>query len=126
MIENDIATRDFMQDILSDEGHEVHCCAWAGATVEIVARAQPQIVIVDLNPIDPDSAVAFLKQFRQHHDTQQASVLISCTSTHLLNRLHDQLQRLECATMLKPFELDDFLNHVDTLCADPQTRCATA
>jgi hypothetical protein len=40
--------------------------------------------------------------------------------------LHDQLQRLECATMLKPFELDDFLNHVDTLCADPQTRCATA
>lgn len=126
VIENDAATRQFMQDILSEEGHVVYCCGWRTATVEQIARMQAHVIIVDLNPIEPDNVVMFLMRLRQHPAIPHARMLVTSTSSHLLNSLREPLDHLGCDIMLKPFELEDFLRHVTTLCADPRTRSAAA
>jgi CheY-like chemotaxis protein len=125
VIENDIATRDFMLDILSDEGYTVYGCAWAGATIEAVAEVQPQLAIVDLSPVEPDSVISFLTRLRQHHATHHIRVLVGCTSTHLLNHLEAPLQHLGCQIMLKPFDLEAFLHYVTMLCTDA-LNCSAA
>ena len=119
VIENDAATRQFMQDILSDEGYVVQGCAWKAATIEAIVQAQARLLVVDLNPLEPDTILLFLMRLRQQRGLSHARMLVTSTSSHLLSRLSEPLQHLACETMLKPFELEDFLSQVTTLCADP-------
>ncbi len=126
VIENDGATRQFMQDILSEEGYAVHCCAWPSATVEAVVQMGARLVIVDMNLIEPDNVVLFLARLRQHHAIHNARLLVTSTSSHLLSSLSEPLNHLACETLLKPFELEAFLGHITNLCADYPSSATAA
>jgi DNA-binding response OmpR family regulator len=101
--------RSVMLEALSDEGYRVLCCPTDHKTIESIQRTRPDLVILELHPIAPYQTLLLLNWLRRRDRTHAIPVLISSTDEHLLDDLAAPLDQLNCATLSKPFDLDQLL-----------------
>jgi DNA-binding response OmpR family regulator len=111
LVKDDCADiRTMMADVLAEEGYAVRCVN--RLTPETVRREQADLVIVDLSVGNPDTTLLLLGQLRRDKATHNLPILISCTDPRLLDELAGPLRHLNCATLLKPFDIEQLLAYV--------------
>jgi CheY-like chemotaxis protein len=110
----DIST--LMEELLLGEGYTVGRGDEASATVEMVARTQPDLLMIDLHRAYPDDTLGFLDHLRQNPATSAIGMLVGSTDAPLLRQLGPRLRGLDCATLLMPFDIDELVTCVDRAC----------
>lgn len=113
VIEDDLAIRDLLVDVLTDEGYRVRAAGDGEEALELLERWQPSLIILDRLMPRMDGAA-----FRT---AQQARPTLATIPTILLSATRDlpaQAVALDAtATMPKPFNLDELLALIARLLA---------
>jgi CheY-like chemotaxis protein len=109
LTDRDIDVSVMMEEVLLGEGYAVRRCSGAPDTIDVVEAALPDMVIVDLLRGGAGETIAFLERLRLCPVTRDVAALATSTDARLLRDLSEPLRELGCDTLIKPFELDDFL-----------------
>lgn len=108
-LDEDSATLDLFDDILSTEGYSLQRCGIHALKVCTIQAMQPEFLILELHPRFPDILIAFLHQLRAGRRTNRLPVIVTCTDDRLLDLYAQRLGHLGCLSITKPFALDQFL-----------------
>jgi CheY-like chemotaxis protein len=111
-----------MEEALIGEGYIVRRCRWPDVSVETVAQARPDMLIVALPCRDATATLRLLTRLRDCPGTRDIAVLVTSTDARVLRDLAAPLRHLCCVTQLEPFDLDDFLDRVARMTA-PRASC---
>jgi CheY-like chemotaxis protein len=123
IVDDDMPFLELMDDLLRDAGFRTIGCATTSDALATVARARPDLVILDLWMETRDAGWQLLDRLRRDPGTAAVPVLI-CSADH--EGLSEHAERLSAdgyTALAKPFDLEDLLAAVSTLLA---TRCAHA
>jgi DNA-binding response OmpR family regulator len=104
--------RDMLAEVLSDEGFAVISYPAEQVTPEAIMNEAPNLVILELRRRDADVTLLLLNQLRRQQTTKAIAILITSTDPALLDMLAALLIHLECATLIKPFALEELLECV--------------
>ena len=110
--DSSLAIRTLISDVLTDEHYTVFCCQQQWATVDAIERLRPDLLILELHHVNLAAIFLLLHQLRQRSTTQAIPMLAISTDAPLLNRLAHPLGQFNCATLGKPFDLDQLLASV--------------
>jgi DNA-binding response OmpR family regulator len=108
--DSDAVVAACIAEVLSAEGYTVYCHS-GGLTAEAVEQARPDLVIVEQWHGQPDVA-PLLDQLRRRSATRSMAVIVSSTDPWILLDLEESLHKYGCATLLKPFALDQLFDLV--------------
>jgi DNA-binding response OmpR family regulator len=101
-----------MQYLLVDEGYDVEIMhATDGAQLRIV-ELKPDLLILDMIISEPDDGWQLLQIIKLDPRTSKIPVIICSATVKLLSDNKEQLDKLGCYIMPKPFDLDDLVNMV--------------
>lgn len=109
-VDHDRAILDLIEEMLLSEGYDVQSYLENSVDVERIQQARPDLVIIDLRRMDANITLLLLKRLRRHPATSAVPVIVSSTDRHLLCELDVPLRHLGCLTIVKPFEIDEFLD----------------
>src|SRR5262245_48643733 len=115
VIDYDLGILEFMREALLSEGYEVVTCEEPVATFGYIQYVQPDLVILDLLMINSPETLLLLEQLRNDSLIKAIPVLITSTDEHLLQALAEPLHRMCCTSLMKPFSLELFFDHVSHL-----------
>jgi two-component system, OmpR family, response regulator len=114
VVEDDAASLDLMRDILEAEaGCAVAPCRDASAACDVVRRARPDLVILDLLFAGQELGWTVLEQFRGDPATAAIPVLVCSAFGRTLREHRERLDRHGVRGLAKPFELDQLLEAVE-------------
>jgi DNA-binding NtrC family response regulator len=123
VVDDDPAIRFVMSEALADEGYPV--ATWDGTEdpLAFVTRVEPAVTILDLHLTGWSSGWSVIRAL---HAVQQmhglGTAVIVCTADMVFLREHGaELERLSCALLPKPFDLDTLLAEV-ARCLEPSVR----
>ncbi len=115
VLDNDGPVRQFLADLLTEEGHRVETAASVSAVYELMGRWQPDLLITDLSvwPVAPPDLPALLAADARFRDLP----VVICTAALLLapETLLAHAPGLE--VVIKPFDVEDLLAAIDRLVA---------
>ncbi len=129
--DSDLTVAACMAEALATQGYTVHCHSGARLTADAVAQLGPDLVIIDQWRFHADIA-PLLERLRRCERTRSVAVIVSSTDWQVLAALALPLDVHGCATLLKPFDLDQlFVRVADALAgavppALPETECSYA
>ena len=101
-----------MEEILLGEGYTVRRCLHTPPTLCEIEQAGPIGMIVDIRRSDADACLLLLQHMRQNPALRSVGVLVSSTDGHLLADLSPQMAYMRCTTLVKPFDLYEFLEKI--------------
>ena len=114
IVDDDEPIRLILSELLVDEGYAV--AAWDGMEdpLAFVNRVQPAVTLLDLHLSGWASSSSAADALRIIEELQKVgSDVIICTADAAFLREHgDELERMSCAAVAKPFDLDDLLAHI--------------
>jgi len=120
--DNDQGIRELYRDILCAEGYLPEVAAPHAISAGSIAAAHPDVALLELLPGAPSTTLALVEQLRASPLTAGTPVVLMTTCPRLLAQLAAPLSRLGCATMLKPFQLDELLACVkQAVASNPKT-----
>jgi DNA-binding response OmpR family regulator len=122
LIEDDAWIRAFLRDALADSGYAVAEAADGRTGIMLVAKNQPDIVLLDLAMPDV-TGVDVLHELRRHPATRQLPVLVLSAYGAVLP--DSDAQRV-AAVLKKPIDIDDLLARVDRALRPAAERQAPA
>jgi DNA-binding response OmpR family regulator len=117
ILDNDTSTLCFLEELLTDEGFSVICSSEHQISLSSIERLRPSLLIVELRPSATDTTMLLLDQLRRSPTTSAVPVIVNSTDGHLLSQLAETLRQLECAMLVKPFDLSALLTQIAT-CTD--------
>ncbi|HEU4328938.1 MAG TPA: response regulator [Roseiflexaceae bacterium] len=109
--DSDLTVAACMAEALASQGYTVHCHNSGHLTTDAVAQLRPDVVIIDEWRFQADIP-PLLEQLRRCDRTRSVAVIISSTDWQVLDALAEPLHAHGCATLLKPFELDQLFTQV--------------
>jgi len=121
VIDDDATIRGIMREMLQDEGYRI--VLWDGLEDPLVfiGRCQPDLIVQDVRL----GRTLTIWPLLDHLDTlpaNQAPQVVVCSADRGFLRRHNQtLQDRSCAIVEKPFDIDAFLNAVES-CVSPLRR----
>jgi DNA-binding response OmpR family regulator len=125
VIDNDAVILDLFSALLTDDGFEPILCRKAADAVDCVRRAAPGAVLLDLHLGGPEQGVAVLEALKADAALRATPVVI-CTADYGAAAQHaGYFRQFGCPVVLKPFDLDEFLDVLRSVVASPCTS-ATA
>jgi DNA-binding response OmpR family regulator len=110
--DSSLAIRTLISEVLTDEHHTVFCCQQQWVTADAIEHLRPDLLILELHHINSAEIFQLLDQLRRRSTTQAIPMLATSTDTPLLNRLAYPLRQFNCATLGKPFDLDQLIASV--------------
>lgn len=117
VIESDAAVRQFLVDLLTEEGHRVETAASLPAARALLGRWQPDLLVTDLSPwgAELDALPRLLAAEERLRDLP----VVLCTAALLAapEELPPYAPGLELVR--KPFDVDDLLAAIERLAARP-------
>ena len=118
VIEDDETLRETLAEVMEDEGHEVRAAANGHEALERLAEWEAEVIILDLMMPLMD-AYEFRAHQRRSGTAPAARVLILSAARDL----DTAADRLEASALLtKPFSLDEVVDTVGRLLAEPADR----
>ena len=107
--DDDYALRMIFREVLTDEGYEVTVQASICADLDEVARLAPDLIVLDLIFNGQPAGFEFLRMLKTDPATKAIPVLVCTASAGLTEEILGHLTTWECASVTKPFELDDLI-----------------
>ncbi|MPZ24263.1 MAG: response regulator [Dehalococcoidia bacterium] len=118
VVDDDPSFRKLCQAILGPEGFTCIFVEDFSDTVDEVAAAAPDLVLVDLRLGAGFDGVEILAELSANEQTNRIPVII-CTAAHdLVNRHREWLDDLGCEIVEKPFDIDDLIAAIER-CLSP-------
>jgi CheY-like chemotaxis protein len=107
--ETDPSIRKLFEDILHSEGYQVQLTEQDGLSTSHVVAARPDLLLLELTPGGALQTLALIEATQRQLETSALPILVTTTNPQLAEQHRAALDRLGCATLLKPFYLDDLL-----------------
>ena len=125
VIDDDLATLALLHDVLAPEGYRVACASTTGAGLIALRQERPDLIILDLRLETPDAGWRLLERLRAAPATAAVPIIVCSADCRALSERAAELRSRRCATLQKPFTLDDLLGLVAAAYpAPPQARAA--
>lgn len=115
VVEDDDATRMFLEDVLTPEGYAVRTAADGAAGLEILRSWRPDAVVLDVMMPDVDAPVFRAVQFDSPEIADVPVLLLSATRPERLEAIARDLGTADW--LPKPFDVDAFTSAVARLVA---------
>lgn len=115
MVDDDLAIRLLIQDILDDVHYKVILAADGSAALAAMETVVPDLVTLDLD-MPGIHGGQVLELIRQHEHLRDVNVVIISSATMIAPRVKELAQ----AILQKPFDIDDLLDVVQRLTPPPK------
>jgi DNA-binding response OmpR family regulator len=112
IIDDDPTFLGFMQDVLLDAGYRVALWMRAAGATAMVLREQPVLVILDLGMEHRRAGMDVLGEMRAEPRTTALPVLVCSADCTFLREQAGALGAMGCATLEKPFVIDELVDAV--------------
>ena len=119
VIDNDDLFGTLMDDLLTDEGYQTVIGQDGAGAFELIQRARPALVLLDLWIETRDAGLAVLERLRLDPTTSTIPVIAYTNDRHHLHDQAEQLRAYDCDILSQPFEVDDLLARVTAALAWP-------
>ena len=120
IVEDDVAIRQTLAELLEDEGFEVACAAnGADALAHLAAAAPPSVILLDLTMPVMDG---WTFRSMQRRDARLARIPTIIVSASHGADLHAVAALAPEAFLAKPFDLDRLIATLRALCVTPPPR----
>jgi DNA-binding response OmpR family regulator len=127
VVDDDAAFLDVMTDLLREEGCRVLPCQHGEEAVEVIRRASPQLVVLDIRLAGEVSGEAILEALWNDPDRSQHPPILVCTADSAATMdLADRLRARGDDILAKPFEMNELLARVRALLWSGQVDNAAA
>jgi DNA-binding response OmpR family regulator len=113
VIDADREVAEMLVAILCGEGYQAHACPAMYTNADHIAELQPDMAIVDLHFACPQATLSLLHQLRRNIATAHLPLVVTSTSQQVLQQHATQLDELGCATLCKPFLLEQLFDQLD-------------
>jgi DNA-binding response OmpR family regulator len=111
VVEADPGIRKLFDDVLCSEGYCVELMERRAVSPCRIAAARPDLLLLELMPGTADQTLALIAEVRGQASAA-TPILVSTTDPLLVQRHGQELHQLGCATLLKPFDLDELVETV--------------
>ncbi len=118
VIDRDPSLLEFFDEALGAEGYTVQCYLNGAVDVDALQLEPPDLLILELSPIEPRSALRVLELLRLYPTTSTVPVVVTSTSAPALERFAPQLGSPVRQLLVKPFSLQQLITGVTTLVAE--------
>ena len=115
IIDDDEAFREFMRDVLTDEGYRVITVDAPAVALELLRAERPDLLILDLRLGAMLPGMEILQAMRAEPAFAALPVIVCTAALDLLARFAADLRALNAEVLAKPFALDDLLARVTAL-----------
>ena len=115
VVDDDVAIRTLIQDILDDVHYKVILVADGSAALTAMETVVPDLVTLDLD-MPGIHGGQVLELIRQHEDLRDVKVVIITSATLIAPRVKELAQ----AVVQKPFDIDDLLEVIQRLTPPPK------
>jgi CheY-like chemotaxis protein len=117
--DHDLAYLTLIQELLTEEGYTDVQCIVEPDVVARIEQAIPDLVLMDINPMNADCAWNNLAILRLKPSTTHIPVIICSTDGRMLREKAAWLHDVRCDTLEKPFDLEQLLAKVRLNIASP-------
>jgi two-component system response regulator MprA len=107
--DDDAAHREIFREILIDEGYDVTVEAVLCESMDDVIRLAPDLIVLDLIFDGQPAGLDFLRLLKAAPATKSIPVLVCTAAGGLTEEIQRQLTEWECASVTKPFDIDDLV-----------------
>jgi CheY-like chemotaxis protein len=107
--DDDAAHREIFREILIDEGYDVTVEAVLCESMDDVIRLAPDLIVLDLIFDGQPAGLDFLRRLKAAPATKSIPVLVCTAAGGLTEEIQRQLTEWECASVTKPFDIDDLV-----------------
>ena len=117
VVDDDVAIRSLIQDILDDVHYKVILVADGSAALTAMETVVPDLVTLDLD-MPGMHGVQVLELLRQHEHLRDVKVVVISSATLIAPRVKELAQ----AILQKPFDIDDLLDVIRRLAPPPESE----
>jgi DNA-binding response OmpR family regulator len=110
---------DIFRDLLEEEGYEVFLYSFAPHDLAEVERIQPDLVILDLIMGAEKAGWQLLDKIRMNRSTATIPVVVCTAAVNEVRQNEGYLKAMGVSIVLKPFDIDIFLQIIKTALASP-------
>lgn len=110
--EQDRSISALMEEILLGEGYTVRRSLHVPPTIREIEQANPAGIIIDIDRNDADACILLLERMRQTPALHNVGLLVSSTDGRLLTELKAPIEHMRGATLVKPFDLYEFIEKI--------------
>jgi CheY-like chemotaxis protein len=114
---------DLLDTLLSDEGYRVTTCMLGTDSYRQIKELRPALVILDLKMPAVDGWQV-LQTLKLDPETAQLPILVCSAAVAEVTAAQERLREQGCDVLLKPFNLDELLEKVESLTASSHDQCA--
>ena len=100
------------RELLEEEGYRVSTLTYPMAEVGDLVILGPDLLILDMVFGGEDRGWQFLQQLRLDRRTAALPVLVCTAAVRLVRDVREYLERMGIGVVLKPFDIDPFLEEV--------------
>lgn len=124
VIEDDLAICDLVRQLFTDEGYQVECAYTGDTAFGLIQQHTPDAIILDIH-LAGTSGLRLIESLRAHASTRDTPIIVCSADAQLLRRYANDLERLTCAVLAKPFDIDTLVETVKECMKPPTLEFAT-
>jgi CheY-like chemotaxis protein len=109
----DMAMLELYEQLCAEAGYEAILCPDAATAYERIGEAAPDAIILNLRLSLHNAGWAVLRDLEADARLRETPVLVCTADTRVVGQCAGDLQRLGCALLVRPFDIDTLL---DLLC----------
>lgn len=109
VIDDTAVMLELYQEILSDEGYEIHLDTGPTLDLQQVEQVAPDLIILDYLFGSEAQGLVMVQQLTMHPTTARIPVIVCTAAVDLIKAVQPDLERQGIAVLYKPFAIDDLL-----------------
>ncbi len=100
------------RDLLEGEGYHVSTLTYPTAAVSDLLVLAPSLVVLDMMFGGEDRGWHYLQRLRLDREAALVPIVVCTAAVRLVRDAQDYLERMGIGVVLKPFDIDPFLDEV--------------
>ena len=112
VLDGEPSIRALIREVLEEAGYRVSVAAERGASLAVVKRVDPDLVVLDLVLGKEDLGWQVLQQVSLDPETADIPVVVCTGAMHMLRRVEDRLAPRGIRVLTKPFDVDELASAV--------------
>jgi DNA-binding response OmpR family regulator len=106
VIDDNSQTQEFLTDLFAEKGWSTLQCIDIETALDVVAREQPDLIILDLWFDRHQEGWSLLTQLKENATTAPIPVVVCTGDNNTLHHNENKLEEQAVAVLLKPFDID--------------------
>jgi CheY-like chemotaxis protein len=114
VVENDSSLNELFCEILTDESYISIACLLGDEAYELIAKVQPDLVLMDMRLDAAETGFSILKMMRSQPNTSNIPAIICSADIKYFMGIGNDLDELNYKILEKPFQIDTLISLVNT------------